>query len=291
MGVTDHSRSMFLSRLSLAIPALLFVCATPGVCGAGGEALDEEQALYIKAQIEELSKMTKGDQLPDGEDAHQLLRKFRLNVEMPDDAGRDGFVEFLGSPTIVVQANGEVQIKGEDGILLTADGKFDEALFDRVFGKYNKMFRELQVKQDGLMHQIKMLQKQVVNEQKGDVTRNIAGGKFTFFQNGTVFVSREFCEPSCITERGFFHEEIDDDIFNMIFPQDILANITLAEASGLDTKGDDISSDPEPENEPENEPAKEREPAVGAVHSAASFKNFASPAIVVFLLSYVNFVI
>ena len=27
----------------------------------------------------------------------------RLNVEMPDDAGRDGFVEFLGSPTIVVQ--------------------------------------------------------------------------------------------------------------------------------------------------------------------------------------------
>ena len=80
-----------------------------------------------------------------------------------------------------------------------------------------------------------------MNEQKGDVTRNIAGGKFTFFQvigkvsfsidaviyektssvfqNGTVFVSREFCEPSCITERGFFHEEIDDDIFNMIFPQ------------------------------------------------------------------------
>ena len=81
--------------------------------------------------------------------------------------------------------------------------------------------------------------------------------------------------------------------------KDILANITLAEASGLDTKGDDISSDPEPENEPENEPeiepenepAKEREPAVGAVHSAASFKNFASPAIVVFLLSYVNFAI
>ena len=82
-----------------AIRALLFVCATTGVCGAGrayirtynffnrksrcfftkkicifgrffihafnlrdgpgGEALDEEQALYIKAQIEELSKMTK----------------------------------------------------------------------------------------------------------------------------------------------------------------------------------------------------------------------------------------
>ena len=33
--------------------------------------------------------------------------------------------------------------------------------------------------------------------------------------------------------------------------KDILANITLAEASGLDTKGDDISSDPEPENERE----------------------------------------
>merc|ERR1712080_697755 len=182
---------------------------------------------------------------------------------------------------------GEVQIKGEDGILLTADGKFDKALFDRVFGKYNKMFRELQVKQDKLMHQIKMLQKQVVNEQKGDVTRNTAGGKFTFFQNGTVFVSREFCEPSCITERGFFHEEIDDDIFNMIFPQDILANITLAEASGLDTKGDDISSDPEPENEPENEP--KNEPAVGAVHSAASFKNFANPTIFVFILSVFHY--
>ena len=33
-----------------------------------------------------------------------------------------------------LQANGEVLIKGEDGILLTADGKFDKALFDRVFG-------------------------------------------------------------------------------------------------------------------------------------------------------------
>ena len=34
------------------------------------------------------------------------------------------------------QADGEVQIKGEEGILLTADGKFDEAMFDRVFGEY-----------------------------------------------------------------------------------------------------------------------------------------------------------
>ena len=48
---------------------------------------------------------------------------------------------------------------------------------------------------------------------------NIPQKTSSVFQNGTVFVSREFCEPSCITERGFFHEEIDDDIFNMIFPQ------------------------------------------------------------------------
>merc|ERR1711963_1070554 len=193
MGDTERTGSMFLLRFYLAIPALLFVSFPNAVCGAGGEAsLDEEQALFIKTEIEKLSKLTKEGQLPSGEDTHQMLSKFRLNVETPDDGGRDGFSEFLGSPTIVVQANGEVQIKGEDGILLTADGKFDKALFDRVFGKYNKMFRELQVKQDKLMHQIKMLQKQVVNEQKGDVTRNIAGGKFTFFQNGTVFVSREF---------------------------------------------------------------------------------------------------
>merc|ERR1712147_398760 len=199
---------------------------------------------------------------------------------------------FPGSPTIVVQADGEVQIKGEEGILLTADGRFDEAMFDRVFGEYSPMFEELLNKQESLMHQIKMLQKQVLNEQKGDITKDIAGGKFTFVQNGTVSESREFCEPSCITERGFFHGEIDDEIFNMIFPQDILANITLAEASGLDTKGDDISSDPDPENEPEKKPENEpenepaNEPSVGAVHSAASFKNFANPTIVVFLLSF-----
>ena len=98
------------------------------------------------------------------------------------------------------QADGEVQIKGEEGILLTADGKFDEAMFDRVFGEYRSdtlsffslsqceyisrscerrfvmtnyfcspMFEELLDKQESLMHQIKMLQKQVENTFRGGV--------------------------------------------------------------------------------------------------------------------------
>ena len=39
--------------------AIFFIHAFNLLDGPGGEALDEEQALYIKAQIEELSKMTK----------------------------------------------------------------------------------------------------------------------------------------------------------------------------------------------------------------------------------------
>ena len=42
-----------------------------------------------------------------------------------------------------------------------------------------------------------------------------------FLQNGTTTVSRQRCEPEteCITDRAFFDGEIDEDIFNEIFPQ------------------------------------------------------------------------
>ena len=46
------------------------------------------------------------------------------------------FVFVVPAQRLRFQADGEVQIKGEEGILLTADGKFDKAMFDRVFGEY-----------------------------------------------------------------------------------------------------------------------------------------------------------
>merc|ERR1711874_53755 len=138
-------------------------------------------------------------------------------------------------------------------------------MFDRVFGEYRKMFEEVLAKQEGLMRQIKRLQKQVERDQKGPITETFAQRKFTFYQNGTIAVSLDVCEPECFTDRALF----DEGIFNDIFPQEVLAALTVEEANGLDTKAD------------------EAEPEVGAVIGSGADKNFASA--VVFILSTMYF--
>merc|ERR1711884_516698 len=127
MGFSHRTHGQHVSPQIFLGDTRSFICQLPQCClwCRGRASLDEEQALFIKTEIEKLSKLTKeGHTGHTGEDTHQILSKFRLNVETPDDGGRDGFIEFPGSPTIVVQADGEVQIKSEEGILLTADGKF-----------------------------------------------------------------------------------------------------------------------------------------------------------------------
>merc|ERR1712181_115884 len=251
MGVIQRTNNMSVSYLHVTLSSLLLVCISSVVYAAGGSALDPDQTDFIKTEIERLSNMTKEGLQPSGVDLHQLM-SLRLNIETPADEGRDGLSDFPGSPTIIIQANGEVKIKGREEILLSQDGNFNDEMFDTVFGEYRKTFEGFLVKQEGLMRQIKKLQKQVEREQKGPITETFAERKFTFYQNGTVSVSLDICEPECFTDRAFF----DGEIFNDIFPQDVLAALTVEEANGLDTKADsnspvaDIDSN-SPEAEPE----------------------------------------
>jgi len=279
---------MSVSYLHSAIPFLLLVWifsvvnAAEGPGGPGGPdgpgALDPTQADFIKAQIRHLSNMTKDGQNLSGDDLHQL-DSLRLNVETAEDEGRDGLSDFPGSPTIIIQANGEIRIKDKEGILLSQDGKFDDAMFDAVFGEYRKAFVEILAKQEGLMKQIKKLQKRVEREGKGPITETFAQMEFTFYQNGTTAVSRDLCEPECFKDRAFFDGEIDEEIFNAIFPQDVLAKLTAEEATGpgLDTKADGISGPEAGASEPE--------PEVGAVVGSGAYKNFATTTTVFFTLS------
>merc|ERR1711936_578897 len=292
----SHLLLAITSALLVYIPSVVKALNTEGNTGGGGNidppgALDPEQAEFIKSEIQRLSTMTKEGQVPSGVDLHQLMMMMRLNIETEggslaeeeeEHEGRDGFSEFPGSPTIIIQANGEVRIKDKEGILLSQDGKFNDAMFDTVFGEYRKMFEEILTKQEGLMRQIKKLQKQVERDQKGAITQTFAHIEFTFLQNGTTTVSRQRCEreTECITDRAFFDGEIDEDIFNEIFPQDVLAKLTVEEATGssLDTKADGTS---EPESEPE----------LGASTAAGSggYKNFVSGTTVFFILSTIYF--
>merc|ERR1712222_41464 len=272
MGVTQRTNNMSVSILHAAIASLLLVCTPSVVYAAGGgnldpqggsaldpsgSALDPDQTEFIKTEIERLSNMTKEGLQPSGVDLHQLL-SLRLNIETPVDEGRDGLSDFPGSPTIIIQANGEVKIKGREEILLSQDGNFNDAMFDSVFGEYRKTFEEFLVKQ------------------KGPITETFAKREFTFYQNGTISVSLDICEPECFTDRAFFDGEIDEEIFNDIFPQDVLAALTVEEANGLDTKADSSSPEAEPE--------------IGAViGSGANDNNFATAATLVFILSTMYF--
>jgi hypothetical protein len=268
------------------MPFLLLVCILSVVNAAGGPgALDPDQTEFIKTQIQHLSNMTKDGLKLSDDDLHDLM-SLRLNVETAEDEGRDGLSEFPGSPTIIIQANGEVRIKDKEGTLLSQDSKFDDAMFDTVFGEYRKTFEEFLAKQEGLIKQIKLLQKQVERDQKGPITETFAEMEFTFYLNGTVVVSRNLCEPECFTDRAFFDGEIDDEIFNAIFPQDVLAKLTVEEANGssLDTKAD-ADSEPEPGAEPEPESESEPEPVVGAVVGSGAYKKFVSSTTVFFILA------
>merc|ERR1712192_302620 len=163
MGVTQRTNNMSVSYLHVTISSLLLVCISSVVYAEGvdnvdppgGSALDSDETEFIKTEIERLSNMTKEGLQPSGVDLHQLM-SLRLNIETPADEGRDGF---------------------------------------SVFGEYRKTFEGFLVKQEGLMRQIKKLQKQVEREQKGPITETFAERKFTFYQNGTVSVSLDICEP------------------------------------------------------------------------------------------------
>merc|ERR1712112_777594 len=297
MGVT-HSilDKMSVSHLLLAITSVLLVCIpsvvkalnTEGNTGGGGNidppgALDPEQAEFIKSEIQRLSNMIKEGQVPSGVDLHQLMMMLRLNIETEEEnehEGRDGFSEFPGSPTIIIQANGEVRIKDKEGIIISQDGKFDDSMFDTVFGEYRKTFEEMMVKHDGLMRTIKNLRKQVDRDQKGAITVTFAERQFTFYENGTTTVSLERCEDECFTDRAFFDGEIDEEIFNAIFPQDVLAKLTVDETtgSGLDTKADGAS-------ETKPEPESGEKPETEAVVGSGGYKTFVTTTTVFFILS------
>merc|ERR1712181_142556 len=292
MGVTQRTNNMSVSYLHVTISSLLLVCISSVVYAEGvdnvdppgGSALDSDETEFIKTEIERLSNMTKEGLQPSGVDLHQLM-SLRLNIETPADEGRDGLSDFPGSPTIIIQANGEVKIKGREEILLSQNGNFNDAMFDSVFGEYRKTFEGFLVKQEGLMRQIKKLQKQVEREQKGPITETFAERKFTFYQTGTISVSLDICEPECFTDRAFFDGEIDEEIFNDIFPQDVLAALTVEEANGLDTKAD--SNSPEADID-SNSP--EGEPEIGAVTgSGADDKKIATAATLVFILTTMYF--
>merc|ERR1712037_328548 len=128
-GVTYCTlHKMSVSYLHSAIPFLPLVCILSVVNAAGGPGgpggpggLETDQTDFIKAQFQHLSNMTKHGRKLSGVDLHQL-DMFRLNVETAADGGRDGLSKFPGSPTIIIQANGEVRIKDKEGILLSQDG-------------------------------------------------------------------------------------------------------------------------------------------------------------------------
>merc|ERR1712172_79435 len=249
-SVLSRTNNMSVSYLHVAISPILLVCIPSLVYAAGGSALDSDETEFIKTEIERLSNMTKEGLQPSGVDLHQLL-SLRLNIETPAE-------------------------KGREEILLSQDGNFNDAMFDSIFGEYRKTFEGFLVKQEGLMRQIKKLQKQVEREQKGPITETFAERKFTFYQNGTISVSLDICEPECFTDRAFFDGEIDEEIFNDIFPQDVLAALSVEEANGLDTKADGNSPEAEPE--------------IGAVTSSgADDKNFATAATLVFILTTMYF--
>lgn len=186
-------------------------------------ALNFNQKESLLSQLREMIQETKEGKTM----AANRLANVMVNVvTQAGPVGRlaHGGPMFPGFPTIQVLPSGEVRVLGEEGSLLTAEGAVNGTLLDAVFDEdFLNNFDEIEAKKEDLVKIIHEIQRRV---QDGKIIeKTLAERVLTFFPNGTVVAEDE--KGKQLTSFG----EIDREIFDEIFPQDLLANYEIGSQS------------------------------------------------------------
>jgi len=182
----------------------------------------------------------------------QALQPFMIDM-IPENHKLQKSSEKLLKPKIIFRNSGEVAAfdseTGEELTMISADGVVDDAVYDKIFSEeFFKWFQDIHMKKEILIQKIKKLRGDAKKAGKNITetvqTRNSDGAVhekvFTFLADGTVHLEeKDKANPS---GRSFgLDEEIDAEVFDTIFPQDLIENFNVEGqedwTSGVETHG------------------------------------------------------
>merc|ERR1719445_1777546 len=168
----------------------------------------------------------------------QALQPFMIDI-VPENHNLKKSSKKLLKPKIIFRRSGEVAAfdseKGEELTMISATGEVNDEVYSKIFSEeFFDWFRDIQEKKQILIKKIKNLRHEA--KTKGEnitetvQTKNSDGTVsekvFTFQADGTVHLDEK--DKEAPSGRNFAADtEIDAEVFDTIFPQDLIENFNV----------------------------------------------------------------
>merc|ERR1712243_185709 len=178
----------------------------------------------------------------------QALQMFMIDM-IPENHNLKKNSKKLLKPKIIFRRSGEVAAfdseKGEELTMISATGEVDDEVYSKIFSEeFFDWFRDIHEKKQILIKKIKNLRHEA--KTKGEnitetvQTRNSDGTVsekvFTFQADGTVHLDEK--DKEAPSGRNFAADtEIDAEVFDTIFPQDLIENFNVEGNEDWNTSG------------------------------------------------------
>jgi len=168
----------------------------------------------------------------------QALQHFMIDM-IPENHNLKKSSEKLLKPKIIFRSNGEVAAfdseKGEELTMISATGEVNDEVYNKIFSEeFFDWFRDIQEKKQVLIKKMKKLRHDAKTNGKNITetvqTKNSDGTVhekvFTFLADGSVHLEEK--DKEAPSGRDFAADiEIDAEVFDTIFPQDLIENFNV----------------------------------------------------------------
>merc|ERR1712115_516742 len=205
-----------------------------GMMGPPGGGPDFDPKEFIVEILKNYSVGAKaGIQMPP-----QALQPFMIDM-IPENHNLKKSSEKLLKPKIIFRSNGEVAAfdseKGEELTMISATGEVNDEVYNKIFSEeFFDWFRDIQEKKQVLIKKMKKLRHDAKTNGKNITetvqTKNSDGAVhekvFTFLADGSVHLEEK--DKEAPSGRDFAVDiEIDAEVFDTIFPQDLIENFNV----------------------------------------------------------------
>merc|ERR1711962_470203 len=178
----------------------------------------------------------------------QALQPFMIDM-VPENHNLKKSSEKLLKPKIIFRRSGEVAAfdseTGEELTMITATGEVKDEVYNKIFSEeFFDWFRDIQEKKQVLIKKMKKLRHDAKTNGKNITetvqTKNSDGTVhekvFTFLADGSVHLDEK--DKEAPEGRNFAVDvEIDAEVFDTIFPQDLIENFNVEGDEDWNTSG------------------------------------------------------
>merc|ERR1712115_717195 len=194
-----------------------------GMMGPPGGGPDFDPKEFIVEILKNYSVGAKaGIQMPP-----QALQPFMIDM-IPENHNLKKSSEKLLKPKIIFRSNGEVAAfdseKGEELTMISATGEVNDEVYNKIFSEeFFDWFRDIQEKRQVAKTNGKNITETVQTKNSdGTVHEKV----FTFLADGSVHLEEK--DKEAPSGRDFAADiEIDAEVFDTIFPQDLIENFNV----------------------------------------------------------------